>query len=195
MNNTTNTNNTEEKNCPICPRECELTSPHCGRGEEYAKTGKLPEENGREHNHEHHEHDHEHHDHEHHEHDHECHEYDHEHDHEHHEHDHERHEYDHEHDHEHHEHDHEHHEHHERTPRLVFEKKEQQLVMKYLHHAVGAADLGGITQDQAGELFTVLTDEETQTLAGLLEKLSDHWTSLAPNKPSFHGRHCEKPEK
>jgi hypothetical protein len=58
--------------------------------------------------------------------------------------------------------------------------------MKYLHHAVGAADRGGITQKQAEEMFTVLSTEETVQLAELLEKLSDHWMEIAPNKPSHH---------
>lgn len=120
------------KNCPICPRECELSAPHCERGEEYAKTGKLPQERG---------------------------------------------------------HDHDHGHGHGNAPRLRFEKKEQQLVMKYLHHAVGAADRGGITQDQAEKMFTVLTEEETRQLAGLLEKLSDHWMKLAPNQAFHHGSH------
>jgi hypothetical protein len=63
--------------------------------------------------------------------------------------------------------------------RLQFEKEEQQQVMKYLHHAVGASDNGGLTQEQAGEMFSVLTDEETAQLAELLKKLSDHWMQLA----------------
>lgn len=114
--------------CPGCPRGCDLSAPHCGRGEEYAKTGRLPQ--GQEHGHSH-----------------------------------------------------------GHSPRLNFEKKEQQLVMKYLHHATGAADRGGITQEQAGEMFSVLTEEETIYLAKLLEKLSDHWMELAPNKPSHHRGH------
>lgn len=65
---------------------------------------------------------------------------------------------------------------------LRFEKKEQQLIMKYLHHAVNAADRGGITQDHANEMFAVLTEEETIYLTGLLEKLSEHWMKIAPNK-------------
>jgi hypothetical protein len=78
---------------------------------------------------------------------------------------------------------------HGNAPRLQFEKKEQQLVMKYLHHAVGAADRGGFTQDMTGEMFSVLTDEETAQLANLLEKLSDHWMQTAPEKPHHHGGH------
>ncbi|MDO5422129.1 MAG: hypothetical protein Q4F41_00200 [Eubacteriales bacterium] len=103
------------KKCPVCPRECDLSAPHCKRGEEYARTGKIPEERGG------------------------------------------------------------------HGPRLQFEKKEQQLIMKYLHHAVGAADNGGITQEQAGEMFSVLTEEETFRLEELLERLADHWMKLAPN--------------
>lgn len=118
--------NKDTKTCPVCPRGCDLAAPHCGRGEEYARTGKLP--NQQEHGQ-------------------------------------------------------------GRAPRLQFEKKEEQLVMKYLHHAVGAADRGGITQEMAGELFSVLTQEETVQLAELLEKLSDHWMRIAPQKPSRHGHH------
>lgn len=33
-----------EKNiCPGCGRHCSLSEPHCGRGEEYSRTGKMPE--------------------------------------------------------------------------------------------------------------------------------------------------------
>ena len=128
--------NENTKNCPICPRHCDLSSPHCGRGAEYAKTGKLPQE--QEHGQSHHGH-----------------------------------------------HGHEHHH------RLQFEKREQQLVMKYLHHAVGAADRGGLTQEDTKEMFSVLTEEETRLLAELLEKISDHWMKLAPDmpvkNPSAHG--------
>ena len=66
---------------------------------------------------------------------------------------------------------------------LHFEKKEQQLIMKYLHHAVGAADGGGFTQEMTGQMFDVLTEKETAELARLLEKLSDHWMETAPEKP------------
>lgn len=117
--------NDNTKNCPICPRACDLSAPRCGRGEEYAKTGIFPQEHGHSHGH---------------------------------------------------------------SPRLRFEKKEQQLIMKYLHHATGVADRGGITQKQAKEMFSVLTEEETICLAKLLEKLSDHWMNIAPNKPSHHGK-------
>lgn len=113
-------------NCPICPRHCDLSAPHCGRGAEYARTGNLPQEG--EHGHGH-------------------------------------------------------------PQRLLFETKEEQLVMKYLHHAVGAADRGGLTQEHAKDMFSVLTEEETVQLAGLLEKLSDHWMKLAPNKPERHHAH------
>lgn len=107
--------------CPICPRGCDLTSPHCKRGEEYAKTGTLPKEHG-----------------------------------------------------------------HHGPMRLTFDDEHQQLVLKYLHHAVGAADNGGFTQDNASDMFSVLTDEETKLLASLLEKLSNHWMDIAPNKPHHH---------
>ncbi|MGN1002837.1 MAG: hypothetical protein ACI4PC_08710 [Oscillospiraceae bacterium] len=117
-----------KKICPGCPRGCDLSAPSCPRGEEYAKTGRLPqghERGGHPGGH---------------------------------------------------------------PGRLSFEKREQQLVMKYLHHAVGAADQGGISQAQASEMFSVLTEEETAQLAALLEKLSDHWMKLAPNMPSHHGK-------
>lgn len=113
------------KKCPICPRECDLSAPHCERGETFARTGQMPQERTHDHGH-------------------------------------------------------------GKTPRLCFEKKEQQLVMKYLHHAVGAADRGGFTQEQAKEMFAVLTEEETKQLAQLLEKLSDDWIRMAPNKPFHH---------
>jgi ABC-type Zn2+ transport system substrate-binding protein/surface adhesin len=76
-------------------------------------------------------------------------------------------------------HGHGHHGEHGDHVRLQFEKEEQQQVMKYLHHAVGASDNGGLTQEQAGEMFSVLTDEETAQLAELLKKLSNHWMQLA----------------
>lgn len=43
-----------EKNiCPGCGRHCDLNEPHCGRGEEYRRTGKMPEgQHGKEHRHE-----------------------------------------------------------------------------------------------------------------------------------------------
>ena len=67
--------------------------------------------------------------------------------------------------------------HHGHPVRLQFDKPEQQLVMKYLHHAVRAAD-HGLTQEQTGEMFAVLSEEETKTLAALLEKLAGHWATL-----------------
>ena len=36
--------NENTKKCPICPKECDLSDPHCGRSEEYAKIGKLPDQ-------------------------------------------------------------------------------------------------------------------------------------------------------
>lgn len=34
-----------EKNiCPGCGRRCDLSEPHCSRGEEYRRTGKMPEQ-------------------------------------------------------------------------------------------------------------------------------------------------------
>lgn len=55
-------------------------------------------------------------------------------------------------------------------------------IRRYLHHAVNAADWGGIAQEQAGEMFSVLTEAETATL----EKLAGHWMGMAPN-PAPHG--------
>lgn len=123
--------NENTKKCPICPKECDLSDPHCGRGEEYAKTGKLPDQEHGKGEHGKGEHG---------------------------------------------------------PKRLRFENKEEQLVMKYLHHAVGVADRGGITQEQAGEMFSVLTTEETKKLAEMLEKISEHWMKMAPGKPHHHGR-------
>lgn len=37
------------KYCPCCGRHCDLSAPHCGRGEEYARTGVIPEGHGHEH--------------------------------------------------------------------------------------------------------------------------------------------------
>ncbi|MGM9942353.1 MAG: hypothetical protein ACI32N_10265 [Bulleidia sp.] len=75
--------------------------------------------------------------------------------------------------------------------RLQFDNPDQQLIMKYLHHAVNAADRGGFTQDMAGSMFEVLSDEETVTLKNLLEKLSDNWMKKAPQKMerSHHHEH------
>lgn len=115
----------KQKQCPMCPRGCDLSAPHCGRGEEYARTGKAVDihEHGR-----------------------------------------------------------------SGKERLHFEKKEQQLIMKYLHHAVNAVDRGSFTQDDIPMMFSTLTDEETIQLASLLEKLSDDWMGKAPQKPKHHGR-------
>lgn len=116
--------------CPICPIGCDLSSPHCERGEEFAKTGMYPQQ-GMQRSHGHsHPHGH----------------------------------------------------------RLQFAKPEQQLIMKYLHHATGVANHGGLTQDDAEEMFSVLTEEETLQLSKLLEKLADHWMKIAPEKPAHHGK-------
>jgi predicted RNA-binding protein with PIN domain len=56
---------------------------------------------------------------------------------------------------------------------------------------VAAVDRGGITQEQTPEMFTVLYEEETETLAQLLEKLANHWMELAPQKPHHHGGHSK----
>lgn len=38
-----------EKNiCPGCGRHCDLSEPHCGRGEEYRRTGEMPKQHGKE---------------------------------------------------------------------------------------------------------------------------------------------------
>lgn len=66
--------------------------------------------------------------------------------------------------------------------RLIFEEREQQLIMKYLHHAVGVVDRGGFTQDMTEHMFDVLTKEEIIQLEELLEKLSDHWIEMSKNK-------------
>lgn len=34
---------TEKNICPGCGRHCDVSEPHCGRGEEYGRTGKMPE--------------------------------------------------------------------------------------------------------------------------------------------------------
>ena len=56
------TSMTEKKNCPCCGRHCPMDDLHCGRGEEYARTGVIPprdpnrahgHEHGLEHGHEH----------------------------------------------------------------------------------------------------------------------------------------------
>ncbi len=33
--------------CPGCGRHCDLERPHCGRGEEYRRTGNMPERQGK----------------------------------------------------------------------------------------------------------------------------------------------------
>lgn len=44
----------ENNFCPCCGRHCDLSAPHCPRGEEYARTGVISEDNhGHEHKHEH----------------------------------------------------------------------------------------------------------------------------------------------
>ena len=40
------------KYCPCCGRHCDLSAPHCGRGEEYARTGVIPQGHGQQ-DHEH----------------------------------------------------------------------------------------------------------------------------------------------
>lgn len=43
----------EQNTCPGCGRHCDLSEPHCGRGEEYSRTGKMPErQHGKGHHHE-----------------------------------------------------------------------------------------------------------------------------------------------
>ena len=115
--------------CPCCPRGCDLSAPHCARGEAYAKTGVIPQRNE----------------------------------------------------------GHEGHEgHHAHGERLKFANDAQQQVMKNLHHAAMASRHGGFTQDMAEQMFSVLTVEETATLASLLQKLADHWMTIAPEKPHHH---------
>ena len=36
----------EEKVCPCCGKHCDLSAPSCPRGEEYARTGVIPEGHG-----------------------------------------------------------------------------------------------------------------------------------------------------
>lgn len=38
--------------CPCCPKGCELSAPRCSRGEEYLRTGIIPEKETRSHHHE-----------------------------------------------------------------------------------------------------------------------------------------------
>lgn len=42
--------------CPCCPKGCDLSNPRCGRGEEYLRTGVIPEKGDRNHHHEEHQH-------------------------------------------------------------------------------------------------------------------------------------------
>lgn len=42
----------EEKNCPGCGRHCDLSEPHCSVGEEYSRTGIMPERREKKHVHE-----------------------------------------------------------------------------------------------------------------------------------------------
>lgn len=42
--------------CPCCPRGCDLSNPRCGRGEEYLRTGVIPEKGNHNHHHEEHQH-------------------------------------------------------------------------------------------------------------------------------------------
>lgn len=42
--------------CPRCPRGCDLSNPRCGRGEEYLRTGIVPEKASHNHHHEEHQH-------------------------------------------------------------------------------------------------------------------------------------------
>lgn len=107
------------KKCPICPRGCDLSNPHCNRGVEYAQTGIVSQKHGH-------------------------------------------------------------------STRLHFENKDQQLIMKYLHHAINVVDYGGITQQQANDMFTILTEEDTLYLANLLKTLTEHWMTMAPHKPTHH---------
>ena len=37
----------KENICPGCGRHCDLSEPHCSRGEEYRRTGKMPEQRHR----------------------------------------------------------------------------------------------------------------------------------------------------
>lgn len=46
-------NETKTNICPCCPKGCDLSNPRCGRGEEYLKTGIIPEKGNRNHHEEH----------------------------------------------------------------------------------------------------------------------------------------------
>ena len=37
----------KENICPGCGQHCDLSEPHCSRGEEYRRTGKMPEQRHR----------------------------------------------------------------------------------------------------------------------------------------------------
>ena len=43
---------TKSNICPCCPKGCDLSNPRCGRGEEYLRTGVIPEKGDRNHHHE-----------------------------------------------------------------------------------------------------------------------------------------------
>lgn len=47
---------TKSNICPCCPKGCDLSNPRCGRGEEYLRTGVIPEKGNRNHHHEEHQH-------------------------------------------------------------------------------------------------------------------------------------------
>ena len=46
-------NETKTNICPCCPKGCDLSAPRCGRGEEYLRTGVVPERGNRNHHEEH----------------------------------------------------------------------------------------------------------------------------------------------
>jgi len=49
-------NETKTNICPCCPKGCDLSNPRCGRGEEYLRTGVVPEKRNHDHHHEEHQH-------------------------------------------------------------------------------------------------------------------------------------------
>lgn len=49
-------NETKTNICPCCPKGCDLSNPRCGRGEEYLRTGVIPEKGDRNHHHKEHQH-------------------------------------------------------------------------------------------------------------------------------------------
>lgn len=65
---------------------------------------------------------------------------------------------------------------------LRFENQDQQLVMKYLHHALRVVDSGKLDQSMTSQMFDILSNEETTELMNLLKKLSDYWIDLAKKK-------------